>query len=398
LSGEKLLAIKKRDILRMLLKSRKGLCQAKEYNKKAKEFWKQKHEELTNEIVNILNSSTDLQLLKISQELVKKTNLTDLSCSISEIKELRKILKIFNTETVVSEFVNYCTRTGFLTVVIAPALAAAEGIGGVKEDAMNEWIYGIGICLPVSADVGDCIIDKEFYKHPLIPLNAWLTCHKLGSAIIFRIGLDHTKNIKTGDKILDKYIIARLEKGIKKVSEKQIMDFKAKEIPNLPESKLEEIYDGKICEIEATVFGTIPSPKKNIIKIFEEGARFFAGELQVVDDMEDLLGDSNLGKRPEIPNPSFFLTYCYEFWKEGKRDLKKIIEDALEKTLKKGQEYHENVAKQFEKLPKNFPTKPFFQLTLWYYNRLLMQRYNQVLKGRTYPEIRPQLLNMMKKG
>lgn len=233
-----------------------------------------------------------------------------------------------------NDFVNYATRTGFLTVVIAPALAAADGLGDIREEVMDEWLYGIGICLPVSADVCDSIMDKEVMKHPSIPEKTWITCHKLCSAIIFQIGMDHIKNIKTGDKNSDKRIVARLNKGVEKVCEKQMMDFEVKNLDYVDVPTLEEIYDGKICEIEATVFGTLPSNKTDIVRVFEEGARFFAGELQVVDDFEDLLGDTNLQKLPEVPNPSFFLTYCIDLWRSERRDMKDIMKEAARKTWK----------------------------------------------------------------
>jgi hypothetical protein len=327
---------------------------------------------------------------------VVKTGFSEMGCSVNDVRDLKKIMKVFGKDVVISDFVNYGTRTGFLTVVIAPALAAAEALGDVDESNMEEWLYGIGICLPVAADICDSVLDEEVMRHPLIPYRIWVICHKLGAAIIFKIGLNHVKKIKTGDKKLDKRIIDRLFQGIKKVSEKQMIDYKVKESRYVPVEKLDEIYDGKVCEIEATVFGTLPSKKSEIIKTFEEGARYFAGELQIVDDFEDLLGDPNLQKLPEIPNPSFFLTYSIDLWKSGKRDVKKIMIEAAKKTLERGKEYHKSVINAFNKLPKNFKTKPFFEVTLWYYNKVLNERYKEFLKGKTYSVLRPQLLRMMK--
>jgi hypothetical protein len=208
--------------------------------------------------------------------------------------------------------------------------------------------------------------------------------------------MNHVNSIKTVDLGLYKRIIARLNKGVKKVSEKQMLDLEVKNLPYVDVSTLEEIYDGKICEIEATVFSTLPSSKTDIVKIFEEGARFFAGELQVVDDFEDLLGDINLQKSPEIPNPSFFLTYCIDLWRSGRRDMKDIMREAARKTWEKGQEYNEKVMDAFNGLPKGFKTKPFFEVTLWYYNKVLKDRLKQFLKGKTYPVIGDQLLKLLK--
>ncbi len=393
-----LLSIKKRDIIKLLLKSRKGLFQAKEYNKKAKEFWKNKQTKFTEEIRQILTSNTDLQLTKLSKDFVRQTGFKELICSVDEIHESKKVLNGPDKKFVMNDFVNYATRTGFLTVVIAPAIAAADGLGDIREEVMDEWLYGIGICLPVSADVCDSIIDKEVMKHPSIPEKTWVTCHKLCSAIIFQIGMDHIKNIKTGDKNLDKRIIARLNKGVEKVCEKQMMDFEVKNLDYVDVPTLEEIYDGKICEIEATVFGTLPSNKTDIVRVFEEGARFFAGELQVVDDFEDLLGDTNLQKLPEVPKPSFFLTYCIDLWRSERRDMEGIMREAARKTWERGQEYNQEVMNAFNRLPKGFKTKPFFEVTLWYYNKVLKDRLNRFLKGKTYPQIKNQLMGLLKES
>jgi hypothetical protein len=370
--------------------------QAKKYNKKAKEFWKDKYDQLINEITETIDSNSDLELVKMSKDFVAKTGFTQMICSVSDIHDLKNIIKVFGKEVVVGDFVNYGARTGFLTVVIAPALAAAEGLGDFDESNIEKWLYGIGICLPVAADICDSVLDEEVMRHPLIPYRIWIVCHKLGAAIIFRIGLNQIKEIKTGDSELDKKVVNRLFQGIKKVSEKQMIDYKVKESHYVPVKKLEEIYDGKVCEIEATVFGTLPSKKTEIVKIFEEGARHFAGELQIVDDFEDLIGDSNLQKLPEIPNPSFFLTYSVDLWKSGNKDIKVIMNEAARKVFERGKEYHKGVMNAFNKLPKNFKNKPFFEVTLWYYNKVLNERFKEFLKGKTYPQIKNQLLNMLK--
>jgi len=369
--------------------------QLKKYNKRAKEFWKNKNDQLVNEIIEIIDSNSDLELVKISKDFVAKTGFKEMICSVSDIHDLKNIIKVFGKDLVISDFVNYGARTGFVTVVIAPALAAAEALGDLDESNIERWLYGIGICLPVAADICDSILDEEVMRHPLIPYRIWIICHKIGAAIIFRIGLNQIKEIKTGDSKLDKKIINRLFQGIKKVCEKQMIDYKVKEARYVPVKKLDEIYDGKVCEIEATVFGTLPSKKTEIVKTFEEGARYLAGELQIVDDFEDLIGDTNLQKLPEVPKPSFFLTYSVDLWKSGKRDVKTIMNEAAKKTLGRGKEYHKHVIDAFNGLPKKFKTKPFFEVTLWYYNKVLNERFKEFLKGRTYSTLRPQFLRMM---
>ncbi len=387
--------MKKKYILSLLFKNRKGLFQLKEYNKKAKEFWKRKKSELTEEITKTFRKASDEDLMKICDEFKEETGFSEFGCTKEEISEIRKVMREFGQDEVIKDFVEYGTRTGFLTMVIAPALAAAEGAGDVEKNVIDEWLYAIGICLPVSADICDSIMDKEVINHPSIPKKVWINIHKLGAAIIFYRAKKHMRRIKTNNKKLNKRIMERVKQGIKKVSEKQMMDLEVKKSAYVPLSKLEEIYDGKICEIEATVFGTLPSKKMNIVKTFEKGASFFAGEMQVVDDIEDLLGDANIGKKPEIPNPSFFLTYCFDLWNSGERNIKEIMKKAARKTLKKGEEYHRKVVEAYEKLPKKFPTRPFFDIILWYYNKVLKDRVKEFLKGKTFAVLEPQLKKIL---
>jgi hypothetical protein len=370
----------------------------KMYNKKSKEFWKVKEEEMIDEIIDLITNSSTEKLLEMTKNYSKRIRFEELECNKDEIEEFRRIAKHFGEDVIAKDFVRYGTRTGFLTVVIAPALAAADGIGDIDERVINEWIYGVGVCLPVSADVADLVIDKEVLKHPLIPYKTWIITHKLGAALIFYIGLNHLKNINTGDKEMDKRILKRLGEGLEYVCEKQKLDHQAQKSPKTSLRLIEKIYDGKICEIEGTVFATMPSEKKDLVKIFEEGARAFAGQLQVADDFDDLIGDSNFGKDPEVPNPSFFLTYAIDMWNKGERDIEEIIKQATKKTLDRGEKYHEKVVEAYEKLPKDFSTKPFFELTLWYYNRVLKDLGKKFLKGETYPTIKPKLKKLLKES
>lgn len=52
----------------------------------------------------------------------------------------------------------------------------------------------------------------------------------------------------------------------------------------------------------------------------------------------------------------------------------------------------------FNRLPKGFKTKPFFEVTLWYYNKVLKDRLNRFLKGKTYPQIKNQLMSLLKES
>ena len=389
--------IKKRDILRLLFKSRKGLLQGKKYNKLAKEFWKQKEEEMIKEINKTIKSSSDEDLLKISKKFSQTIGFPELACNEEEIYAFRMLLKTFGQDTVVKDFVEYGTRTGFLTMVIAPALAATDGIGDINPRIRDEWLYGIGLCLPVSADIIDSIMDKEVLRHPLIPYKNWILCQRIGASILYSLAFKHIKRIKTGDETLDQLIRKRVKEGIERVAKKQKIELELKDSTYIPLTLLEEIYEGKICEIEATVFGTIPSKKKDLVEIFEKGASFYAGEMQVIDDIEDLLGDPNLGKSPEIPNPSFFLTYCIELWKSGEKNIKRIMKEAMKKTLRKGEEYHKKVMRVYEKLPKKFMTRPFFDVVLWYSNKVLKNDAKKFLKERTFSFIEPKLSRILKK-
>ena len=387
--------VKKSQIIRLLFKSRKGLLQTKRYNKKAKEFWKVKESQMIDELIELL-AEKNANLLRMNRGFVRRIGFPELSCSLGEIEELRKIINIFGEDLVISDLVKYMTRTGFLTMVIAPGLAAAEGMGDVHRRDLEEWLYGIAICLPVCADVCDLVLDEEVLKHSLIPYSSWLIAHKMGATLLFYISLKHIDEIKHCGKNIKRRIIKRLNDGLNRVCEKQKLDMRAKENPKISFRAIESIYEGKICEIEATVFGTIPSKKIDLVQTFEEGAKNFAGEMQIVDDIEDLLGDENLGKEPEIPNPSFFLAYCIDAWNKGERDLEEIMKVAAERTLERGERYHQKVLEAFDGLPKKFPTKPFFNVTLWYFNQVLKDKVKKFLKGDTFEVLKPKLEEILK--
>jgi predicted secreted hydrolase len=82
-------------------------------------------------------------------------------------------------------------------------------------------------------------------------------------------------------------------------------------------------------------------------------------------------------------------------WNKNVRNIKKIMEEAMKKTLERGNKYHEKVMEAFDRLPKDFPTKPFFQITLWYYNKVLNDKVKEFLKGETYPVVEPKLSEIL---
>ena len=75
-----------------------------------------------------------------------------------------------------------------------------------------------------------------------------------------------------------------------------------------------------------------------------------------------------------------------------------IMREAARKTWERGQEYNQEVMNAFNRLPKGFKTKPFFEVTLWYYNKVLKDRLNRFLKGKTYPQIKNQLMSLLKES
>ena len=81
---------------------------------------------------------------------------------------------------------------------------------------------------------------------------------------------------------------------------------------------------------------------------------------------------------------------------DTRRRPENIMIDAAKKTLDRGKEYHKSVINAFDRLPKKFKTKPFFEVTLWYYNKVLNERFKEFSKGKNYSTLRPQLLKMIK--
>ena len=373
-------------IIEMFLKNRKGTFQVLDYYKKAKHFWREKRTQLVGELCQLISSSSDESLTDTTRSYADRIGFTELQCDRNEIGQFREVLSKYGEKAVIENLIGFGTRTKLVSMLIAPALAEAEG-AGVDAENTSKCVYSIGLCYPISADMSDCILDDDVPKHPVIPYESWIISYKVGTASVFYIGRKHAQT-------LDERIMERLEKGLDVVSEAQRLDLEAKKSSYVPLSVVEKIYDGKIGEIEATIFSCIDILGGSRYPQFERGALSLANEVQIEDDYQELLGEGG-HEKPGIPNPSFFLNFCRDRWKKGRGDLESIMREAAIDSYRKGEEYHTKVKEESEKLESTFRTQPFFEVTIWYMHKLLVESHNRFLKGKTFSILKPELANLI---
>jgi len=373
-------------IIEMFLKNRKGTFQVLDYYKKAKHFWREKRTQLVGELCQLISSSSDESLTDTTRSYADRIGFTELQCDRNEIGQFREVLSKYGEKAVIENLIGFGTRTKLVSMLIAPALAEAEG-AGVDAENTSKCVYSIGLCYPISADMSDCILDNDVPKHPIIPYENWIISYKIGAASVFSIGRNHAQT-------LDKRIMERLEKGLDVVSEAQRLDLEAKKSSYVPLSVVEKIYDGKIGEIEATIFSCIDILGGSRYPQFERGALSLANGVQIEDDYQELLGEGG-HEKPGIPNPSFFLNFCRDRWKKGRGDLESIMREAAIDSYRKGEEYHTKVKEESEKLESTFRTQPFFEVTIWYMHKLLVESHNRFLKGKTFSILKPELANLI---
>ncbi|MEM2851126.1 MAG: hypothetical protein QXW18_04900 [Candidatus Bathyarchaeia archaeon] len=373
-------------IIEMAFKNRRGMLQALNYQKKAKQFWREKRAQLIGELYQLLLSSSGESLSDLTRSFANRIGFPELCCDKDEIRRFRETSNMYGVKELIENLIDFGARTKLVSMLIAPALAQAEGIG-IDAKNTNKCIYSVGLCHPISADMSDCILDDDIPKHPIIPYENWVIAYKIGAASIFYIGQKHAQTL--GDRIME-----RLEKGLDVVSEAQRLDLEAKKSSYVPLSVIEKIYDGKIGEIEATIFSCIDILGGSRHPQFERGSLYLANEVQIEDDNQELLGEGG-HEKPGIPNPSFFLNFCRDRWKRGERDLEDIMRGAAIDSYRKGEEYHAKVKEECEKLGSTFHTKPFFEVTILYMHKLLVESHNRFLKGTTYPILKPQLAKLI---
>jgi len=373
-------------IIEMILKNRRGMLQALHYHRKAKQFWREKRTQLIGELCQLIMSSSDESLSDLTRNYANRIGFPKLFCDGNEIRQFRETLSKYGEKELIENLLDFGTRTKLVSMLIAPALAEAEGLG-VDAKNTDKCVYSIGLCHPISADMSDCILDDDIPKHPLIPYENWTIAYKIGAASVFYIGQKHAQTL--GDQIME-----RLEKGLDVVSEAQRLDLQAKKSSYVPLSVIEKIYDGKIGEIEATIFSCIDILGGSRYPQFERGSLYLANEVQIEDDNQELLGEGG-HEKPRIPNPSFFLNFCRDRWQRGEKDLENIMREAAIDSYRKGEEYHTKVEEECEKLGATFRTKPFFDVTIWYMHKLLVESHNRFLKGTTYSVLKPQLAKLI---
>lgn len=361
------------------------------YKNEADDFWSRWKKTLEDELNQFLKLSP-LELLESTKQFADVTVFPELALNSSSINQMQTLISRYGREQLAKDLINYGTNTKLLTMLVAPALAAADGMG-VDRSQSEKCIYAVGINHAVAADIADSVLDKDLKSNPALTTEEWVSSYILGAAALYRIGQDYLKT-------MDERIKVRTDKGIEIVSRAEKLDLLAKTSPDVSESTVEEIYDGKIGEIEGTIFSCINILGGEKHPEFEPGSLHLANEGQIGDDYEDMMENS---VPPIVPNPSFFLTYARNFWRDKQAtsdtdiatELDDVIRRAAIESKTKGQIYHQKVVGEYEKLDQSFPTKAVFDSILDYMNKYLVSNYEIFMEGKTFPTIRPQLAKLM---
>lgn len=354
------------------------------YNKKATSFWEKWRPTLELELDELLKRSP-LDLLEVTKMYAGVTNFPELELTPADVESLQKLMGKYGRTQLIRDLVSSGASTKLLSMVAIPAFAAADGMG-IDPKKSEECIYTVGVLLPVSADIADSVLDHDLKPHPKITQVDWEAAHRLSAAGLYSIGQTYLKS-------MDERIKQRTDKGVQNVSRAEKLDIMAKASTDVSISTLEEIYNGKIGEIEATVFGCINILGGDKHPEFEPGSLYMANEAQVADDFEDMTNEP-----VSVPIPSFFLTYAREAGREPQPTedgLNQIIRKAAIESRTKGQIYHQKVVGEFEKLDPSFTTKPVFDSILEYMNEYFVGSYDAFMEGKTFTSISKKLAKLM---
>lgn len=363
------------------------------YNKEAERFWERKREMLTDTLYSTLVVSPDKEVRNITKRFAKKLSFPELDCDKSEIKKFNETMRGYGKRKFVSDVIESGSNTDLIKMLTVPGLIAIDGMGIMREKGEN--LLGAFCYLSLSSDMGDEVLDNEVPhpKDPLIPYENWKSAYKIIAAGAFDMS-------EAWFKTMDERIQERVERGIKRVSEAEKQDIKYRGKREVPLDVIDEIYDGKIAEIEATIFSSLNILGGSKYPTLEDGARYLADEAQIVDDNKDLLGEDE--KEPTIPNPSYWLTFFRNNWRKEPRDaenLEQELEEVMKKasvdTKTKGMEYHVKVLGEYEKLNAGFKTKHLLEFIVGEVNKKLNDTHDTFMSGETFGALKPQLKELV---
>ena len=363
------------------------------YGREAETFWQESKLSLTNELYNILiNKSQDVR--GIAKRYADRLSFPQLDCDESEIGKFYDIMKTYGEKDFVANVIESGSDTDLIKQLTAPALIAIDGMGLARKDGEN--CLAAFCYLSLASDMGDGVLDNEVPRpaNISIPYENWVSAYKLVAATTFNVSESRFKT-------MNERIQERVGMGLAKVSLAEALDLKYSREREVPVSVLDDIYDGKIAEIERTIFSSLNILGGSRYPTLEAGAGHLANEAQILDDYEDLLGEDQ--KAPNIPNPSYFLTNCRINWKKKPRDIQGKLEQELIETMKdasidtktKAIEFHAKVEGEFEKLNEGFSTKPLIEFIVEEVNKKVNRAHETFVSGKTFETLVPQLKKLV---
>ncbi|HKZ45295.1 MAG TPA: hypothetical protein VJ343_01165 [archaeon] len=366
------------------------------YSGEAETFWKESKANLIDELYDILINKPRQDVRGITKRYADRLSLPQLDCDESEIGKFYEIMKTHGEKNFVASIVDSGSKTDLIKELTVPALIAIDGMEIARKDGENCLAT---LCyLSLSSDMGDGVLDNEVPR-PLnssIPYEKWVSGYKIVAAGAFNISESRLKT-------MDEKIQERVGRGLAKVTLAEELDLKYSREREVPINVLDEIYEGKIAEIQKTIFGSLNILGGNRYPTLEAGAGYLADEAQILDDYEDLLGEDN--KEPIIPNPSYFLTYCRIEWKKKPRNIVNKLEQELVETMKdasidtktKAMEFHAKVEGEYEKLNEGFKTKPFIAFIVEEVNKKVSRAHETFATGgdKTFGPLIPQIKKLV---
>ncbi len=380
----------------MLRAGAKGAAQANEFKHSAEQFWEEYRPRLANELEEELSVPT-YGLVDMTEAYAKEILVPSIQCSEQEITDFQKHLneKGCSIKELSGYFSNRATSLQFVQLLLMPGLAYAKGLGDMDENNARSWLTGVGLLYPLSSDVADDALDCDYPSYPRISYKELRVFYKLAAPALLQLGKKYYSKTSTGDAILDRQLRIKLDEALREVSEGNKKDLEAKKRKDVTMEELFPLYNGKIAAVEREVFNSVPSKKRNIVDIFEEGAGFLAFAIQLRDDYDDLLGDPENKTKPSVPNPSFFLTFFRDYVRSGERDYLKAFRKAAEDTKKVASKQFDELKQCYDRIPDSFETKPFFKSITALFEHKYNRRHEEVMRSKTLPDILAELQTLL---
>lgn len=385
----------KNAILMECFKHPAELLAFKRYSAQAENFLINKKRQLADELYTFYKNTQPNKMYDVIKSYSDEIGFPELRSDITQVNKLYKLIEDKGGRKVIDYLVNKGFNTKLADMLVMPALLAIDGMK-IDRKVGETIAYSVGLLYPVSSDMADSVLDGDFPKHPEIPDDLWVTAYSMGAASLLEIARHpHLDSI-------DERVRQRADRGIQRVAYAEKLDVEAKTSKTTPIEIIEKIYQGKIEEIERTVFECINIPANYSGEPLIDGSGYLAHKMQIGDDFQDLLGH-NEENLISVANPSYFLTYCRQSWNKKNREinnlgeeLENVIKEANINTRTKAREYHIRLEGEFEKLEQEkVSTKPLFGPIVRGTEKYIDDLYKNFASGITFPQIKKELRRLL---